>query len=139
MNSSHLSLGIVQENPIVGDIKGNLNLAKKTIERILSKEKVDLILFTEMFITGYPPEDLILRDDLLAAVETALVGLSKISPDTHIVVGYPKKIDKISITLLEFCTTTKSCSNITSKNYLITKFLTKKDILALAEAQEYLK
>ena len=92
MNSSHLSLGIVQENPIVGDIKGNLNLAKKAIERILSKEKVDVILFTEMFITGYPPEDLILRDDLLAAVETALVGLSKISPDTHIVVGYPKKI-----------------------------------------------
>jgi len=92
MNSSHLSLGIVQENPIVGDIKGNLSLAKKTIERILSKEKVDVILFTEMFITGYPPEDLILRDDLLAAVETALLELSKISPETHIVMGYPKKI-----------------------------------------------
>jgi NAD+ synthase (glutamine-hydrolysing) len=92
MNSSHLSLGIVQENPIVGDIKGNLSLAKKTIERILSKEKVDVILFTEMFITGYPPEDLILRDDLLAAVETALVELSKISPETHIVMGYPKKV-----------------------------------------------
>ncbi len=92
MNSSHLSLGIVQENPIVGDIKGNLSLATKTIERILSKEKVDVILFTEMFITGYPPEDLILRDDLLAAVETALVELSKISPETHIVMGYPKKV-----------------------------------------------
>ena len=92
MNSSHLSLGIVQENPIVGDIKGNLSLAKKTIEKILSKEKVDVILFTEMFITGYPPEDLILRDDLLAAVETALLELSKISPETHIVMGYPKKI-----------------------------------------------
>ena len=56
MNSSHLSLGIVQENPIVGDIKGNLNLAKNAIERILSEEKVDVILFTEMFLTGYPPE-----------------------------------------------------------------------------------
>ena len=92
MNSSHLSLGIVQENPIVGDIKGNLNLAKNAIERILSEEKVDVILFTEMFLTGYPPEDLILRDDLLVAVEEALEGLSKISPDTYIVMGYPKKI-----------------------------------------------
>ena len=82
MNSSHLSLGIVQENPIVGDIKGNLNLAKNAIERILSEEKVDVILFTEMFLTGYPPEDLILRDDLLFAVEEALEGLSKTSPDT---------------------------------------------------------
>ena len=87
MNSSHLSLGIVQENPIVGDIKGNLNLAKNTIDRILSEEKVDVILFTEMFLTGYPPEDLILRDDLLVAVEEALEGLSKISPDTYIVMG----------------------------------------------------
>ena len=85
MNSSHLSLGIVQENPIVGDIKGNLNLAKNAIQRILSEEKVDVILFTEMFLRGYPPEDLILRDDLLVAVEEALEGLSKISPDTYIV------------------------------------------------------
>ena len=45
MNSSHLSLGIVQENPIVGDIKGNLNLAERAIKDILSKEKVDVILF----------------------------------------------------------------------------------------------
>ena len=52
MNSSHLSLGIVQENPIVGDIKGNLYLAENAIKETLSKEEVDIILFTEMFITG---------------------------------------------------------------------------------------
>ena len=49
MNSSHLSAGIVQENPIVGDIEGNLNLAKSAIKKILSEDKVDVILFTEMF------------------------------------------------------------------------------------------
>ena len=92
MNSSHLSLGIVQENPIVGDIEANLELAKQSINKILSEDKVDVILFTEMFITGYPPEDLILRDDLLKSVEIAIVELSKIAPETHIIVGYPRKI-----------------------------------------------
>ena len=92
MNSSHLSLGIVQENPIVGDIKGNLYLAEKAIKETLSKEEVDIILFTEMFLTGYPPEDLILREDLLSEVDKAISKLSKISPSTHIIIGYPRKV-----------------------------------------------
>jgi len=92
MNSSHLSAGIVQENPIVGDIEGNLNLAKSAIKKILSEDKVDVILFTEMFITGYPPEDLILRDDLLFEVDSAISELSKVAPETHIIIGYPRKV-----------------------------------------------
>ena len=92
MNSSHLSVGIVQENPIVGDIEGNLNLAKSAIKKILSEDKVDVILFTEMFITGYPPEDLILRDDLLFEVDSAISELSKVAPETRIIIGYPRKI-----------------------------------------------
>ena len=95
MNSRHLSLGIVQENPIVGDIKGNLKLAQEAIAKILSEEKVDIILFTEMFITGYPPEDIILRDDLLSEVDKAIVELSRITPETHIVMGYPRKSGQI--------------------------------------------
>ena len=83
MNSSHLSLGIVQENPIVGDIKGNLHLAERAIKETLSKEEVDIILFTEMFITGYPPEDLILREDLLSEVDKAISKLSKINIRHH--------------------------------------------------------
>ena len=92
MNSSHLSAGIVQENPIVGDIEGNLNLAKSAIKKILSEDKVDVILFTEMFITGYPPEDLILRDDLLFEVDSAISELSKVAPETHIIIGFPRKV-----------------------------------------------
>ena len=55
---------LVQENPKVGDIQGNLDLAKSHI--IEAKEKgVNLIVFSEMFLTGYPPEDLLLREDFL--------------------------------------------------------------------------
>ena len=92
MNSSHLSVGIVQEKPVVGDIEGNFKLAKRAVGKILLEDKVDVILFTEMFITGYPPEDLILRDDLLFAVDSTISELSKIAPETYIIIGYPKKI-----------------------------------------------
>ena len=51
---------LVQENPKVGDIQGNLDLAKTHITE--AKENgINLIIFSEMFLTGYPPEDLLLR------------------------------------------------------------------------------
>ena len=53
---------LVQENSKVGDIRGNLDLAKSHIAQAVS-EKIDLIVFSEMFLTGYPPEDLLLRED----------------------------------------------------------------------------
>ena len=55
---------LVQENPKVGDIQGNLDLAKSHI--IEAREKgINLIVFSEMFLTGYPTEDLLLIDDFL--------------------------------------------------------------------------
>ena len=65
MASKKISISIIQENPVVGDINGNLALAKAAIKSISKEDSPDIFLFTEMFITGYPPEDLILRDDLL--------------------------------------------------------------------------
>ena len=44
-----------------------------------------------MFITGYPPEDLILRDDLLNQAYDAVHELSHEKPESFIVIGYPKK------------------------------------------------
>ena len=91
MSPKKISVGIIQENPIVGDIRGNLELAKASIEH-LSKDAVpDIFLFSEMFITGYPPEDLILRDDLLLEAYEAINTLSKEKPESFIVIGYPKK------------------------------------------------
>ena len=49
-----MKISIVQENPVVGDVEGNLRLAFKTIDR-LKKEGPDVVLFSEMFLTGYPP------------------------------------------------------------------------------------
>ena len=91
MAHKRISVGVVQANPIVGDIQGNLNLAISAIEDISSKETPDIFLLTEMFITGYPPEDLILRDDLLDQSYEAIHKLTEIKPESFIVIGYPKK------------------------------------------------
>ncbi len=47
-----------------------------------------------MFLTGYPPEDLLLRDDLYLSLDTALEKLAKHSPDLNVVIGYPRKKNK---------------------------------------------
>ena len=92
MVQNNIKVGIIQENPIVGDIKGNLELAINAIEGLFSAHgKHDIYLFTEMFITGYPPEDLILRDDLLNSAYDAIKELSLLKPESYIVIGYPKK------------------------------------------------
>ena len=90
MAQKNISIGIIQENPVVGDIKGNLELAKSGIEK-LSNFSPDIYLFSEMFLTGYPPEDLILRDDLLDQTYESLLELATFKPDSFIVIGYPKK------------------------------------------------
>ena len=91
MAQKRISVGIIQENPIVGDIEGNLNLAISAIEDLSSNGSPDIFLFSEMFITGYPPEDLILRDDLLKYAYEAVKKLSEVKPESFIVIGYPKK------------------------------------------------
>ena len=63
----------VQANPIVGDIEGNVGIARKYIEQAISAN-ADIVMFTELFIIGYPPEDLVLKPaaviDCMAAIQT---------------------------------------------------------------------
>ena len=91
MTKKKISIGIVQENPIVGDIEGNLQLAINAIDKLSKQSSPDIFVFTEMFLTGYPPEDLILRDDLLDASYEAVEKLCDVKPESFIVIGYPKK------------------------------------------------
>tara|TARA_B100000427_G_scaffold11895_1_gene9787 strand:+ start:2502 stop:4112 length:1611 start_codon:yes stop_codon:yes gene_type:complete len=85
-----MRISIVQENPTVGDVKGNLALAKEAIQKLRSEDP-DVIVFSEMFLTGYPPEDLLLREDLYKSIDRALNELSTYSPNIYLVIGYPKK------------------------------------------------
>jgi NAD+ synthase len=68
-----LKIAFAQLNPIVGDVQGNLAKARKARAEAAAMG-ADIVLFSELFIVGYPPEDLVLKpalqEDARAAVET---------------------------------------------------------------------
>ena len=81
---------LIQENPIVGDISGNLLIAKKEVEKA-KKDGLELIIFSEMFLTGYPPEDLVLRSDFMEKIEASIDELSNLTSNISIIIGAPSK------------------------------------------------
>jgi NAD+ synthase len=92
-----MKITIAQLNNTVGDIDGNIAKAKETIASEKSKNS-DLIVFSELFISGYPPEDLVLKTSFLDA---CLRGLEEIIDYTKhlnigVIIGTPiKEGDKI--------------------------------------------
>jgi len=82
-----------QIDPIVGDISGNVDLIIAASKRAKSESQADIIVFPEMTITGYPPEDLLLRDELYVQVNNALNRLCEEIKDIVCVVGYPMMDD----------------------------------------------
>ena len=69
-----LTIALAQLNPTLGAI--NANLAKAREVRATAKD-ADLILFPELYICGYPPEDLVLRQTFVAACRAAVEDLAK--------------------------------------------------------------
>lgn len=86
-----MKITLIQGNPIVGDIKGNISRVKEHWDQ--HDTKSDLIVFSELFICGYPPEDLVLRTDFLKSCETAIEELKSYSHDKKaaIIIGTPTK------------------------------------------------
>jgi len=74
----------------VGDITGNLRKMVKTIGRAESAG-MDLLVFPELVLTGYPPEDLLLRDAFLDAVEAAVKEVIEATGKTAVVFGHPRR------------------------------------------------
>lgn len=87
-----LRIAIAQLNPTVGDVAGNLARARQARADAAS-QGADLVLFTELFISGYPPEDLILKPAFLKACERAVEDIAKDTADggPGIVIGVPLK------------------------------------------------
>ena len=69
-----MKIALAQLNPTVGDLSGNAEKIIQTHQR-LSEQGADLIVFPELFLTGYPPEDLVLRPAFQQAVHETVAGL----------------------------------------------------------------
>ena len=85
-----MKLCMAQINTLVGDIAGN---AQRVCEVSAAQRELgaDMVVFPELTLTGYPPEDLLLRADLLDRTNAALDQLrSQLPADLIVVVGYPR-------------------------------------------------
>ena len=91
-----LSIAIAQYNFCVGDLEGNTEKIIQLARKAKSEKGADLTVFPELAITGYPPEDLILRPGFHARVSKCLKRITSSLESETIILGYPELIgDKV--------------------------------------------
>ncbi len=84
-----MKIALAQINCIVGDIQGNANKILDYADRA-SQNGASLIITPELALSGYPPEDLLFRDDFNHACEQALVVLAgQLSAGITLLIGHP--------------------------------------------------
>lgn len=90
--SNHLRICIAQLNLKVGDVSGNTQKIISSAEEARDEHNADLVLFPELTLTGYPPEDLLLRPGLQKRVNEALEQLKAVN-GIAMVVGYTQQTE----------------------------------------------
>lgn len=85
-----LKVALVQTDNIIGNISANFKRIVKNVTEVKNSEKPDLIVFPELTLTGYPPEDLLYRQEFISKANNALYELASIAPEVGIVVGFPE-------------------------------------------------
>jgi NAD+ synthase (glutamine-hydrolysing) len=89
-----LRVALAQINPTVGDIRGNARKIADDAARARD-QGASLVVFPELSLTGYPPEDLLLKTGFLAAAAGALDELAAQTRDVVAVVGFPERADDV--------------------------------------------
>ena len=87
-------IAMVQMNPTVGDLEGNVRLITAWL-REAKKAKADLVAFPELAITGYPPEDLLLKPRFIEDNRRALQEVVRHCRGIAAVVGYVSQSDGV--------------------------------------------
>ena len=87
--NKEIQFAIAQINLCVGDITGNTKLIIENIDRARDELHADIIIFPELAITAYPPEDLLLRPALHSQLKNSLTNICKASDGIDVIIGYP--------------------------------------------------
>ncbi|MFM9961489.1 MAG: NAD+ synthase [Planctomycetaceae bacterium] len=86
-----MKIALTQLNPIVGDLRGNGALVRAAAEKAVALG-ADLLVTSELLISGYPPKDLLLREGFAHACDRAVMALAKDLPrGLAVLIGHPTK------------------------------------------------
>lgn len=85
-----LRLILAQINTLVGDIPGNTAKVLEIAQAVAAQLDIGAVIFPELTLTGYPPEDLLLRPSLELRIERALNQLLAANLPVALVIGYPR-------------------------------------------------
>ena len=88
--ADRLAIALAQLNPTVGDVAGNTEKVRRA-RATAAGQGADLVIYPELFIAGYPPEDLVLKPAFQAACRTAVEALARETMDggPAVLVGAP--------------------------------------------------
>jgi NAD+ synthase (glutamine-hydrolysing) len=88
-----INVVMAQLNFLVGDIAANTSMIIEKAKEAIELDSADMIVFPELALTGYPPEDLLLRPSLSVRVDKALKSIQEQKLPAYLVIGYPERVD----------------------------------------------
>ena len=87
-----LKIALAQTNFLVGDIAANVQNINQNAWHAQNSLGADLVVFPELTVTGYPAEDLLLRQDFITAANDTLDQLAALLPERiAVVIGFPER------------------------------------------------
>ena len=92
MTATTLRIAMAQIDPVVGDLAGNAERIRRAAEEARVQE-ADLLVTPELALTGYPPQDLLLKEPFLRDTEAALADLMPQLTGVDVVLGFPERAE----------------------------------------------
>ena len=86
-----MTVVMAQLNPVVGDIEGNVRCIQEAARAAIDRYAADVIVFPELMISGYPPEDLLLRPGFYDVVDKGMQQLTRTIHGIQVIVGFPER------------------------------------------------
>ena len=88
--SDSLKIALAQLNLLVGDVRGNAAQVISSAQRARAEFGADLVLYPELTLSGYPPEDLLFHRGFRREIEEGLAKVRSEVTDTAVLVGFPE-------------------------------------------------
>ena len=86
---NQMRIGVAQLNPTVGDLSGNLALAIDAYEQLVG-QGADLVVYPELFLCGYPPRDLLFKENFISDCCETLTLFAQQTGPVPALIGFPE-------------------------------------------------